>query len=95
MPEAQEPFDRLIEQMNRTEAVRDGRACLFCPDEFTAEELDDPDAIYREVAAWVHGPKLQSPVLRIQTGRIAHKRCIEKLLEGQAPDQQSIPGLEQ
>lgn len=68
--------------------------CSICGSPVSLEELDDPDAIYRQVTSWVHGPKLQSPVLREQTGVIAHAHCIHKLLDGQAPDQSSIPGLE-
>lgn len=60
--------------------------CAFCPREI------DPDGedIYREVQSWVHGPKLDGPVLREQTGRIAHGDCIRKLIEGQAPDQEML-----
>ena len=68
--------------------------CSLCDREISAAELDDPEAVYREVTSWVHGPKLQGPVLREQTGRIAHADCIKKLIEGQAPDQDRIPGLE-
>lgn len=67
--------------------------CAFCFKGLTAQEIDDPEAVYRQVTSWVHGPKLQGPVLRMQTGKLAHKACIEKLINGQAPDQQSIPGL--
>lgn len=68
--------------------------CYFCHGDFTAEELDNPDLTYREVSSWVTGPKLQSPVLREQTGRIAHVKCVHKIVEGVAPDQPDIPGLE-
>lgn len=68
--------------------------CAFCFEQLSAQEIDDPEAVYRQVTSWVHGPKLQGPVLRMQTGKLAHKPCIEKLINGQAPDQQSIPGLE-
>lgn len=71
-----------------------GKICSFCYLEITPAQLDDPDTIYREVASWVTGPKLQSPVLRSQTGRIAHADCVKKMVEGQAPDQDRIPGLE-
>ncbi len=67
---------------------------LGCGNPITAKQLDDPDALYREVTSWVHGPKLQGPVLREQTGRLAHKDCIEKLINGESPDQEKIPGLE-
>ena len=68
--------------------------CALCFGTIDPAQIDDPEAIYREVTSWVHGPKLQSPVLREQTGKLAHKDCIDKLLNGQAPDQERIPGLE-
>lgn len=73
----------------------DGRLCYYCIKPFTSEENDDPDATYRQVESWVTGPKAQSPVLREQTGRRAHKACIDKLIDGQAVDQDRIPGLEE
>jgi hypothetical protein len=60
--------------------------CAFCSNRL---DLDDPDN-YREVISWVHGPKLDGPVLREQTGRMAHKDCIDKLRQGQAPDQEKL-----
>lgn len=67
------------------------RRCHFCGEGI--ENLDDPDAIYREVSSWVTGPKLQSPVLRSHTGRIAHATCVRKLLDGEAVDQEPFPEL--
>lgn len=60
--------------------------CAVCGEPLV---LDDPDN-YREVKSWVHGPKLQSPVLRQQTGQQAHKDCIEKMVAGQSPDQEKL-----
>lgn len=57
--------------------------CVFCPEPL---DLDD-ESNYREVKSWVTGPKLDGPVLREQTGYVAHKKCIEALMHGQAPDQ--------
>jgi hypothetical protein len=68
--------------------------CAECYLPISASELEDPDAIYIETAAWVTGPKLQSPVLRVHTGRKAHRTCILKRIDGEAPDQLPIPGLE-
>lgn len=68
--------------------------CEVCGEGFTADELDDADSTYVKVESWVTGVKLHSPVLRRQTGDRAHKRCIEKLLNGNSPDEQPIPGLE-
>jgi hypothetical protein len=68
--------------------------CAFCPRPITADELDNPDLIYREVSSWVTGAKLQSPVLREQTGRVAHAECVSRLVVGQATDQEVLPGLD-
>ena len=67
--------------------------CAFCTRAITAAELDDPDATYREVRSWVTGPKSQSPVLREQTGYIAHVSCVMNQVAGQAADQETLPGL--
>lgn len=71
------------------------RCCAACGERISASDLDDPDSIYVEVKSWVTGPKLQSPVLRERTGQLAHKDCIIKMLDGEAPDQQPIPGMEE
>jgi len=80
--------------MQEGQASSGPSGCAFCHGDITADELDNPDLIYREVASWVTGPKLQSPVLREQTGRVAHVKCVHKVLEGVAPDQDDLPGLE-
>ena len=104
MSEAQgEPLDvealaakmsNISSRMELHELGYEGRVCPMCLEVLTPEVKDDPDATYHEVVSWVTGPKLQSPVLRAQTGRIAHKTCIDKVLNGQSPDQEAIPGLE-
>ena len=101
MSEAPNPWEKLTQTAERLLAVAEvqfgsdlGTTCAMCGIMLTSQDLDDPDAIYREVSSWVTGPKLQSPVLRLRTGRIAHKTCIEKLLDGEAPDQEPVPGLE-
>lgn len=91
MSETQDPFDWPVDPP--LGHIPSGR-CYFCEERFTVEELDDPDAIYRQVTSWVHGKKLQSPVLREQTGMVAHKACIEKIVNGQSADQESLPGFE-
>jgi hypothetical protein len=78
--------------MHKEESRDDGKRCHFCG-ELIGSDFDDPDSIYREVSSWVTGPKLQSPVLRTQTGHIAHVECVRKLLDGEAPDQEELPGL--
>lgn len=60
--------------------------CSFCEE---AVDRNDPDT-YHEVKSWVNGPKLDGPKLREQTGRVAHKRCIELQVAGQAPDQPEL-----
>lgn len=60
--------------------------CPFCQREV---DPDSPD-VYHEAVSWVTGPKLDHPVLRERTGKVAHKDCIEKLIDGQAPDQEPI-----
>lgn len=62
------------------------KRCWFCLEMVT---LDDPDT-YRQVTSWVNGPKLDGPVMREQSGLVAHKKCVDNLVNGQAPDQ---PGL--
>lgn len=105
MSEAQEPVDfgqvtklentveTLPELNNLNKQMYDGKICSMCREKFFSGEKDDPDAIYVEVSSWVTGPKLQSPVLRSHTGRYAHSRCVQKVLDGEAPDQEPIPGL--
>lgn len=61
-------------------------SCELCRESINA---DDPDN-WRQVTSWVHGPKLQSPKLREQTGRLAHALCVTKVLNGQAPDQEEL-----
>jgi len=60
--------------------------CVFCNHPV---DPDDPEN-YHEAKSWVTGPKLDHPVLRERTGRVAHKTCVEKLVDGQAPDQEPI-----
>lgn len=62
------------------------KACSFC---FKLTDQDDPET-YHEVTSWVNGPKLDGPKLRQQTGSIACKSCIDKLVVGQAPDQEGL-----
>lgn len=62
--------------------------CSFC---HKPADEDDP-ATYREVTSWVNGPKLDGPVLREQTGLIAHERCIKNVINGQAADQPELFG---
>jgi hypothetical protein len=49
---------------------------------------------YVEVGSWVNGPKLDGPKLRVQTGRVAHKSCIDATIAGQAVDQPELDFLE-
>jgi hypothetical protein len=62
--------------------------CPHCGKEVNTDE--DPDSFYTEVVSWVTGPKLDHPIMREQTGRFAHKKCVENLQHGQAPDQPEL-----
>jgi hypothetical protein len=62
------------------------KRCAFC---FKDVNQDDEEN-YHEVVSWVNGPKLDGPKLRAQTGSMAHKSCIDKLVHGQAPDQEGL-----
>lgn len=55
---------------------------------------DDP-SIWKEVRGWVGGPKKDSMRLRQDTGILAHDRCVDRLLNGQAPDQPELFEVEQ
>ena len=70
----------------RKERSSDMANCAFCNQ---AVNLDDPET-YHQVVSWVHGPKLDGPVLREQTGLLAHKDCIQNQIAGQAPDQPEL-----
>jgi hypothetical protein len=61
--------------------------CPFCGN--LIEDVGNTDN-YVEVRSWVNGPKLDGPKLREQTGRVAHKHCVENLAHGQAVDQPEI-----
>lgn len=52
-------------------------------------DVDDPET-YHEVKSWVNGPKLDGPKMREQTGEMAHKKCIDLMVAGQAPDQPTL-----
>lgn len=85
--------DSVAEFNLRDAKLHDGIICAICLGEFTPEDLDDPELTYTHVESWVTGPKLQGPVLRRQTGKKAHTRCIHKIIDGEAADQEPLPGL--
>lgn len=60
--------------------------CEFCPEPVDA---DDPET-YQQVTSWVNGPKLDGPKLRERSGLMAHKKCIDHLVHGQAADQPEL-----
>lgn len=96
MSETPDPIKQRINKgFNEALETLDGGRCAFCYAEFTSAELDDPDSTYVEVSSWVTGPKLQSPVLRSHTGKRAHTGCIKKQIDGEAPDQDELPGFEE
>lgn len=70
-----------------------------CPVHFTVSQgcglcgnpldKDDPTN-WKQVVGWVGGPKKDHMRLREDTGLLAHDTCVQKLAQGQAPDQPSI-----
>ena len=60
--------------------------CFFCT---KPVDLDDEET-FREVKSWVNGPKLDGPVLREQTGAVAHPECIRLIIHGQDPNQEGL-----
>ena len=91
---AAEAAAEMFTQFNqREEQLYNGLICAFCANAFTIEELNDPDLTHVHVESWVTGVKKQSPVLRRQTGKRAHSECVRKIGDGEAPDQEPIPGL--
>lgn len=60
--------------------------CWFCG-RYCSE--NDP-TVYRQVKAWVHGPKLDGATLRELTPYLAHNDCIVKTKAGQAADQEEL-----
>ena len=84
----------LVTRVNLHKIASQGKFCAMCWEEIDSALKDDPEALYHEVVSWVTGPKLQSPVLRTQSGRLAHASCVHKVLDGQSPDQESIPGID-
>lgn len=62
------------------------QVCAFCFQPVDPESQDT----YRQVTSWVHGPKLDGPKLREQTGALAHGDCVRKQVAGQAPDQPEL-----
>lgn len=57
--------------------------CYFCK---TIVDRDAPD-VYKQIVAWVHGPKSDGSILREYTAQHAHPACIKKAQEGQPPNQ--------
>jgi hypothetical protein len=57
------------------------RPCDFCDQPVDTDDTDN----YVQVTSWVSGPKLDGPKLRLQTGRVAHKDCVDRVVAGQAP----------
>jgi hypothetical protein len=94
---AADAAERLAESFaefnEREEKLYAGLICALCTGELSETERDNPDLTYTHVESWVTGPKLQGPVLRRQTGKKAHACCIRKVIDGEAPDQEPIPGL--
>lgn len=79
------------EVVRMSEEVTSGEVahCPWCGERVYRDGTDDA-TVYHEVVSWVTGPKLDGPVLRERTGRIAHPECIDKIRNGQAPDQEPL-----
>lgn len=60
--------------------------CEFCPNPLNPYDL----GVYKQVAGWVSGPKADGMVLREETGKYAHRTCIEKMKAGQLPEQPEL-----
>lgn len=60
--------------------------CEFCPESVDADDAET----YHQVVSWVNGPKLDGPKLREQSGLLAHRKCIDHLVAGQAADQPEL-----
>lgn len=60
--------------------------CAFCGNEVDASLADN----YTQVSVWVNGPKRDGAVLREETGKHAHKHCVDLIKAGQSPDQTEL-----
>jgi len=63
------------------------RQCSFDCGQLVDTDNEDN---YVEVTSWVNGPKLDGPKLRQQTGRVAHKDCVERVVHGQSVGQPDL-----
>lgn len=61
--------------------------CVLCDQPI--EPATENDA-WKQVVGFVGGPKKDSMRLREDTGSFAHDDCIERIMNGQAPDQEEI-----
>lgn len=64
------------------ESTITANTCPFCS---TAISRDGTE--FKEIRVWVSGPKSDGAVLREETGRYAHKECVDKVRQGQSPNQ--------
>lgn len=60
---------------------------LECGQPITPEQQEEA---YIEQTVYVHGPKKNGACLAADTGRKAHKECVEKALAGIAPDMEPL-----
>ena len=51
--------------------------------------IDSPDS-WKQVIGYVGGLKKDSMRLREDTGNFAHGDCVQRIMDGQAPDQESL-----
>lgn len=69
--------------------VNASNSCEFCGQYANPK---DPST-FSEVRTWVGGPKKDSAVLRVHTGRLAHRDCIELERRGIGANQQNLDEL--
>lgn len=69
--------------------VNASNSCEFCGQYANPK---DPST-FSEVRTWVGGPKKDSAVLRVHTGRLAHRNCIELERRGIGANQQNLDEL--
>lgn len=75
------------DEPSAAESLRNDGPTYFCNFCFNNIDPDDEDT-FKQVTSWVSGPKLDGPKMREQTGRLAHKSCIDLLSKGQDPLEQ-------
>lgn len=63
------------------------RECVLCHNDVTPDQIEDA---FIEQTVFVHGPKKNGATLAQDTGRHAHKECVEKAQAGIPADMPSL-----